>query len=101
MVTSHEVRQQVEEYFGDKWLFYILATGGWATMTEVEHYFNIHIEGKEIRIYPIKTNREAAIRLAIWDFKFQRNPGTNKDDMYITNHDDLLNIAILLDKFFP
>lgn len=100
MVTSQQVKQRVEEYFGDEWLFIVLATGGWSTVTEVDLYADIYIDGKEIRVYPIKTNREGAVRLAIWDYKFATETGNNRDDMYCSDEEDLLNIPILMDKFF-
>jgi hypothetical protein len=100
MVTTEQVREQVELYFGRDWIFHILATGGWNSLTDHDLYSDIVIDGKEIRIYPIKTNREGSIRLAIWDYKFEREPGTNRDDMYISDREDLLNIPVLLDKFF-
>jgi hypothetical protein len=101
MVSSELVKQRVEQYFGDAWVFHVLATGGWGTMTAGQAlYSDIFIDGKEIRIYPIKTNRELAIRLAVWDYKFEQDPGKNRDDMYIRTSEDLQNIPILLDKFF-
>jgi hypothetical protein len=103
MVSSELVRQRVEQYFGDTWIFHILTTGGWSTITEfndIDSYSDIFIRGKEIRVYPIKTNRELAIRLAVWDYKYEQDPGKNRDDMYIRTEEDLAMIPILLDKFF-
>jgi hypothetical protein len=101
MATSELVKQRVEQYFGDAWVFHVLTTGGWGTMTAGEAlYSDIFINGKEIRVYPIRTNRETAIRLAVWDYKFEQVPGTNRDDMYIRTEEDVQNIPILLDKFF-
>ena len=100
MVTSELVKHQVELYFGQEWIFHMLETGGWQSITSVDLYSDIVIRGKEIRVYPIKTNRELAIRLAIWDYKFEQDPGRNRDDMYIRTSEDLEMIPILLDKFF-
>lgn len=100
MVTSQQVKQQVEQYFGSEWLFIVLATGGWSSMADVMLYSDICIDGKEIRVYPIKTNREGAVRIAIWDYNFVGEQGNSRDDMYCSDEEDLLNIPILMDKFF-
>ena len=104
MVTSAEVRQQVEEYFGDTWVWHVLKAGqNWGVMRGspgYSEYWDIMIDSKEIRIYPVKTNRELAIRLAVWDYKFSPSPGHNKDDMYVRTEEDLAMIPILMDKFF-
>jgi hypothetical protein len=62
--------------------------------------FRVWIDHKEIRIMPIRTNRELAIRLAIWDYEFVGNPDKNRDDMYVRTDEDLAMIPVLLDKFF-
>jgi hypothetical protein len=101
MVTSAEVKLAVEQYFGDAWVWHVLKAGqNWGIIPGVNEYMDIMIDSKEIRIYPVKTNRELAIRLAVWDYKFSPSPGHNKDDMYVRSEEDLANIAILLDKFF-
>lgn len=101
MVTSDEVKLCVEQYFGDEWIFHILKSGeNWGIIPGVNEYMDIMIDSKEIRIYPVKTNRELAIRLAVWDYKFSRSPGHNKDDMYVRSEEDLAMIPVLLDKFF-
>ena len=104
MVSSHEVKLAVEQYFGDTWVWYVLKSGqNWGIMRGTpgyNEYMDILIDSKEIRIYPVKTNRELAIRLAIQDYKFSRSPGRNQDDMYVRTEEDLQMIPILLDKFF-
>jgi hypothetical protein len=101
MVTVNQVKEQVELYFGNEWILHVLATGGWQYIDDVKLYSDIVIDGKEIRVFPIKTKRKGSIRLLIVDYKFTRKSGTNRDDMYISDHEDLLNIPQLLDKFFP
>ena len=101
MVTSTEVKLRVEQYFGDAWVWHVLKAGqNWGIIPGVNEYMDIMIDSKEIRIYPVKTNRELAIRLAVWDYKFARDPGKNRDDMYIRTEEDLAMIPILMDKFF-
>jgi hypothetical protein len=104
MVTSQEVKLRVEQYFGDTWVWHVLKGGcNWGVMRGAQgysEYWDVMIDSKEIRIYPVKTNRELAIRLAIWDYAFVGNPGRNQDDMYIRTEEDLGDIPILLDKFF-
>jgi len=101
MVTSNQIKLCVEQYFGDTWVWHVLATGGWGTMTAGQAlYSDIFINGKEIRIYPIKTNRELAIRLAVCDYAFVTDPGRNQDDMYVRTEEDLAMIPVLMDKFF-
>jgi hypothetical protein len=104
MVTNAQVQQRVEQYFGDEWVWHVLKAGcTWGKMRAsrgYSEYWDIMIDHKEIRIYPVYTNRESAIRLAIWDYGFTTNPGHNRDDMYIRTEEDLANIPILLDKFF-
>ena len=101
MVSSQQVKQRVEEYFGDTWVWHVLKAGqNWGIMPGVNEYMDIMIDSKEIRIYPVKTNRELAIRLAIQDYAFARDPGHNKDDMYVRTEEDLAMIPILMDKFF-
>ena len=101
MVTSQQVKHKVEEYFGTAWVFHVLKAGtNWGIIPGVNEYMDIYIDSKEIRIYPVKSNREPAIRLAVWDYKFTQHPGNNKDDMYVRTEEDLANIPILLDKFF-
>lgn len=97
MVTSQQVKLKVEEYFGQAWIFHVLKGGhNWGIISGVDEYMDIFIDEKEIRIYPVKTNREHAIRLAIWDYSTHRE----RDDMYIQTTEDLQNIPVLLDKFF-
>lgn len=96
MVTSAEVKLHVEQYFGAAWVWHVLRGGqNWGIIPGVNEYMDITIDNKEIRIYPIKTNRELAIRLAVWDYTT-----LDRDDMYVRTEDDVLNIPILLDKFF-
>jgi len=101
MVTSDQVRRQVEAYFGDEWVWHVLKAGtNWGIIPGVNEYMDFYIDMKEIRIYPVKSNRESAIRLAVWDYGVANNIGKNRDDMYIRTEQDLANIPILLDKFF-
>ena len=104
MVTSQRVKLRVEQYFGSQWVWHVLRAGqNWGIMRGspgYNEYMDILIDHKEIRIYPVKTNREPAIRLAVCDYKFLGNPGHNQDDMYIRTEEDLTMIPILLDKFF-
>jgi len=101
MVTVNQVKEQVELYFGNEWIFHVLTTGGWQYIDDVKLYSDIVINGKEIRVFPIKTNRQGSIRLLILDYNFTRKSGNNTDDMYISDHEDLFNVPQLLDKFFP
>ena len=97
MVTSQEVKLQVEQYFGQEWVWHVLRAGqNWGIIPGVNEYMDIFINNKEIRIYPVKTNRELAIRLAVWDYSTHKN----RDDMYVRTEEDLAMIPILLDKFF-
>ena len=97
MVTSQEVKLKVEQYFGQEWVFHVLKAGqNWGIIPGVNEYMDIFINNKEIRIYPVKTNRELAIRLAVWDYSTDKN----RDDMYIRTEEDLAMIPLLLDKFF-
>ena len=98
MVTSHEVKLRVEEYFGEAWIFHVLKGGhNWGIIPGVNEYMDIFINDKEIRIYPVKTNRELAIRLAVWDYSTHKD----RDDMYVRTDEDLAMIPVLLAKFFP
>ena len=101
-ITVEQVKLKVEEYFGDLWIFHVLKAGhNWGIIPGTKQYMDITIDNKEIRIYPIKTNRELAIRLAVWDYNYDsQDTGYNRDDMYCTHEEDLLNIPILMDKFF-
>jgi hypothetical protein len=97
MVTSAEVKLHVEQYFGAAWVWHVLRGGqNWGIIPGVNEYMDITIDNKEIRIYPIKTNRELAIRLAVWDYGTDKN----RDDMYVRTDEDLAMIPVLLDKFF-
>ena len=97
MVSSQAVKQRVEQYFGDAWVWHVLKAGqNWGIIPGVNEYMDIMIDSKEIRIYPVKTNRELAIRLAVWDYSTHKN----RDDMYIRSEEDLAMIPVLLDKFF-
>jgi len=101
MVSSQEVKLRVEQYFGTAWVWHVLKSGqNWGIIPGVNEYMDIMIDSKEIRVYPVKTNCEPAIRLAVWDYKFSRSPGHNKDDMYIRTEEDLAMIPVLMDKFF-
>jgi hypothetical protein len=97
MATSKQVKLRVEEYFGDEWVWHVLRAGqNWGIIPGVNERMDIFINNKEIRIYPVQTNRELAIRLAVWDYSTDKN----RDDMYVRTEEDLLMIPILLDKFF-
>jgi len=99
MVTSQQVREQVEEYFGDAWVWHVLKSGTWGMIPGMDDYMDIFIDNMEIRIYPLRIDRTKGINLAVWDYTYS-NPQNNHDNLHITSSRDFGRIPRLLDRFF-